>query len=244
MRKTAIFFGMLTGAVLAGNCRAVVTLPETQSGIGVEVNTNGDYEIRARELAWTFGGTVGYPIQEIKTTSGRDTIGSYQEVTCRWDAQFSGGIRRYDGKPAVLFSVNMPAGANVTNVAFPSLTRLPANLHGFSYREENFAPPSFKLEQNGTPWLLFDDAANTAVLSPAANFLVARLTGDVRTGITSGLNPEIGALDRPLTHRSLMVFGHGVGVTFQAWGGVLTDLYGKKRPTDDADPTLKYFGYW
>ena len=240
----AIFIGMLTGVVLAGNCRAAVMLPETQSGVSVQVNTNGDYEIRAREPAWTFGGNVGYPIQEIKTSSGQDAIGSYQEVTFRWNAQFSGGIRRYDDKPAVLFTVNMPGGAIVTNVAFPSFTRLPANLHGFSYREENFAPPSFKLEQNGTPWLLFDDMANAAVLSPAANFLVAHLSGNERTGIASGLNPEIGTLEKPLTHRSLLVVGRGVGATFEAWGGILTDLYGKKRPPYDADPTLKYFGYW
>lgn len=240
----SLILALLTGVLISGNCQAAVTLPETQSGVSVEVNTNGDYEIRAREPAWAFGGTVGNPIQEIKTSSGQDTIGAYQEVTFRWNAQFSAGIRRYDEKPAVLFAVNLPAGANVTNVAFPSFTRLPANLHGFSYREENFAPPSFKLEQNGTPWLLFDDAANTAVLSPAANFLVARLSGDERTGIASGLNPEIGTLEKPLTHRSLLVFGRGVGVTFQAWGGILTDLYGKKRPPDDADPTLKYYGYW
>ena len=241
---TRVILSVLTGTLIVGHCHAAVTLPETQRGVSVEVHTNGDYEIRAREPAWTFGGNVGYPIQEIKTSSGQDTVGAYQEVTFRWNAQFSGGIRRYDDKPAVLFSVNAPAGANATNVAFPSLTRLPVNLHGFSYREENFAPPSFKLEQNGTPWLLFDDAANTAVLSPAANFLIARLSGDERTGIASGLNPEVGTLGKPLTHRSLLVFGRGVGATFRAWGGMLTDLYEKKRPADDADPTLKYFGYW
>ena len=240
----SLILAILTAVLITGNCQAVVTLPETRSGVSVQVNTNGDYEIRARELAWTFGGTVGHPIQEIETTAGRDTIGAYQEVTFRWNAQFSGGIRRYNDKPAVLFSVNAPAGVNVTNVAFPLFTRIPADLHGFSYGEENFAPPNFKLEQNGTPWLLFDDAANTAVLSPATNFLVARLSGDGRTGIASGLNPEIGPLEKPLTHRSLLVFGRGVGATFQVWGGVLTDLYGKKRPPYDADPTLKYFGYW
>ncbi|HXI83444.1 MAG TPA: hypothetical protein VNL17_05060 [Verrucomicrobiae bacterium] len=244
MRKILILIGIVTGAMLAGNCRAAVTLPETRGGVGVQVTTNGDYEIRVHEPSWVFAGNVGYPIQEIKTLSGQDAIGAYHEVTFRWNAQFSAGIRRYDDKPAVLFSVNAPAGANVTNVAFPSFTRLPANLHGFSYREENFAPPSFKLEQNGTPWLLFDDAVNTAVISPATNFLVARLSGDGRKGIASGLNPEVGTLDKPLTHRSLLVFGRGVGATFQAWGEMLTDLYGKKRPTYDADPTLKSFGYW
>jgi len=138
MRTLAILIGLLAGAVLAGNCGAAVTLPETKGGVVVQVNTNGDYEIRAREPAWTFGGSVGYPIQEIKTASGRDAIGMYQEVTFRWNTQFSGGIRRYDDKPAVLFSVNAPAGANVTKVAFPSFAHLPANLHGFQLSRGEF----------------------------------------------------------------------------------------------------------
>ena len=234
---------ILAGALVAANCRAV-TLPDAPCGISVQVETNGAYEIRARDPGWSFGGTVGGPIQEIKTASDRDTIGAYHEVTFRRATQFSAGLRRYDDKPVLLFSVTVPAGVSATNVVFPSLTRFPADLHRFSYGEKNFAPPSFQLEQNGTPWLLFDDAANTAVLSPAANFLVARLSGDGRTRIASGLNPEIGTLEKPLTHRTLLVFGRGVGATFEVWGRALTDLYGKTRPPYDADPTLKYFGYW
>ena len=62
--------------------------------------------------------------------------------------------------------------------------------------------------------------ANTAVISPAANFLVARMSGDGRTSVVSGLNPEIGTLAKPVTHRSLLVLGRGVGQTFETWGGV------------------------
>src|SRR5271169_6635292 len=96
MRTTLLSIGILTGVVLVGDCEAAATLPETSSGVSVQVNTNGDYEVLSRGPAWTFGGTVGYPIQDIKTASGQDAIGAYQEVTFRWNAQFSGGIRRYD----------------------------------------------------------------------------------------------------------------------------------------------------
>ena len=245
-RQLSLVAVILAGTLIAGECRAAVALPDAPSGIRVQVATNGDYEILSRKPAWTFGGTIGHPVQEIKTASGQDAVGAYQEMTFRWKtpAEFSAAIRRYDDKPAVLFSMNAPAGVSVTNVAFPSFARFPADLHGFSYGEKNFAPPNFGLEENGTPWLLFDDAANTTVLSPATNFFVARLFGDERTRITSGLKSEIGTLGRPVTHQSLLVFGHGIGATFEAWGHVLTDLYGKKRPAYDADPTLKYFGYW
>ena len=235
---------ILAATLIADECRAVVGLPESRDGIGVQVETNGEYHVRGRAQGWTFRGSTGYPVQEITNASGQDAIGAFQEVKFRWRGQFSGSIRRYDDRPAVLFSVDAPAGANVTNVVFPSFGGLPPGLHGFSYGEKNFAPPSFVLEENGTPWLLFDDVANTAVISPAANFLVARMSGDGRTSIVSGLNPEIGTLAKPVTHQSLLVLGRGVGQTFEAWGRALTDLYGKKRPSCDGDPTLKYYGYW
>jgi hypothetical protein len=245
-RSLAVAVVVLSGAILAGGCRTMAIPPGARDGISVQVHTNGEYVIQAREAGWTFDGSIGYPLRDIRTGSGRDSIGVYHEITFRWrtTVEFSGSIRRYVDKAAVLFSVNAPAGASVTNVAFPAFTRFPARLHGFSYGEKNFAPPNFNLEQNGTPWLLFDDAANTVVLSSAANFLVARLSGDGRTEIASGLNPEIGTLEKPLTHRSLLVFGRGVGATFDTWGHALTDLLGKKRPPYDGDPTLKYFGYW
>jgi hypothetical protein len=243
-RSYEIGLAMLTATLIAGECRAVVALPESRDGIGVQVETNGEYHVHGRAQGWTFAGTIGYPVQEITNAPGQDAIGSYQEVRFRWRGQFSGSIRRYDDRPAVLFSVDAPAGANVANVAFPSFDGVPTGLHGFSYGEKNFAPPSFDLEENGTPWLLFDDVANTAVISPAANFLLARMSGNGRISVVSGLNPEIGTLPKPLAHRTLLVLGRGVGQTFESWGRALTDLYGKKRPSYDGDPTLKYYGYW
>jgi hypothetical protein len=244
--RQSLVVGVLTGILVAANCSAS-TLPETPAGVSVSVDTNGVYEIRYAPTGWTFGGSVGSAIHNIKTSSGvdqLDKIGLFQEVSFGWGEGFTGSIRRYSVPSAVLFSVNMPAGVNATNVALPSFTTVPTNLHGFSYAEKNFAPPSFKLEQNGTPWLLFDDAMNTVVLSPAANFLIARMTGDGRTQITSGLNPEIGTLDKPLTHRTFIYFGPGIGETLMTWGIALTDYFGKNRPGNADDSTLKYFGYW
>ena len=68
------------------------------------MDTNGDYEIRSHVPSWMFGVTVGYPLQDIKTGSGKDAVGAYQEITFRWKtpAEFSAGIRRYDDKPVEL----------------------------------------------------------------------------------------------------------------------------------------------
>ena len=35
-----------------------------------------------------------------------------------------------------------------------------------------------------------------------------------------------------------------INTTFDLWGHALTDLQGKHRPANDADDSLKYFGYW
>src|SRR5580704_5106220 len=109
MLKTAIFMGVVAVTVLASRSQAAA-LPESRSGISVLVNTNGDYEVRSREPAWTFGGNVGSPVQGIETATGQDAIGAYREVTFHWAAQFSAGVRSYNDRPAVLFSVDLPAG--------------------------------------------------------------------------------------------------------------------------------------
>jgi hypothetical protein len=113
-RTFVIGLAILAAALIDGECRAMVTLPDSRDEISVQVETNGEYSIRGREQGWTLRGNIGYPVQEIGESSGQDAIGAYPEVNFRWRGQFSGSIRRYDGRPAVLFSVAAPAGANVT----------------------------------------------------------------------------------------------------------------------------------
>jgi hypothetical protein len=47
---------------------------------------------------------------------------------------------------------------------FPSFTTIPSNLHVFSYSNRTFAFPQFDAQQNtGSPFVMFDDAANAAI---------------------------------------------------------------------------------
>ena len=78
--------------------------------------------------------------------------------------------------------------------------------------------PSFGLEHNGTPWILFDDAAHTAVLSAASDFLEAEMHGDGKALLASGLNARLANLPAGFTHRSLLVFGSGIRTTMQCLG--------------------------
>src|SRR6267378_2651543 len=113
-----------------------------------------------------------------------------------------------------------------------------------SYANSEFAPPKFALEENATPWLLYDDQTHAAVLSPAANYMIASLRGDGKTEIASGLNEGVAGLPADFTHRTLMALGVGVNATWDSWGSALTGLQGTQRPGNDADIGLRYLGYW
>lgn len=225
----------------------------TQSGAGgfglvVAVEPqSGRYEVRSRQAGWTFAGRLGGAASNVASKDGRDELGAFRELSFRWreGATLRGSIRAYIDRPLVLFSITLDEPVSRTAVVrFPRFTELPRNLHHFSYANDAFAPPSFALEENGTPWLLYDDHAYAVVLSPAANFMIASMWGDGRTQIASGLNESVAALPAGFTHTTIMAFGQGINATWDAWGSALTKLAGAHRPANDADVGLRYLGYW
>ena len=183
---------------------------------------------------------------DVAVTKGKDKLGDYQEVTFHWQAgsPLAGAIREYQARPVVQFAVTTPQAAAKPPPDFPAFTTFPPGLHPLSFREAAMSGPSFGLEHNGTPWILFDDAAHTAVLSAASDFLEAEMHGDGKTLLASGLNSHLANLPAGFTHRSLLVLGSGIGTTVSAWGNALTNATGKTRPSDNADLLIKYLGYW
>ena len=121
---------------------------------------------------------------------------------------------------------------------------MPAKLHVFSYGLDNFAPPRFAASDISTPWLLFDDRANSLVVSPASHFMVARMFGDGQHQVASGLNPKLRDLPAGFTQQTLMAFGHGINRTWDLWGRSLLEMEDANRPGNEADIVLKYLGYW
>jgi hypothetical protein len=157
----------------------------------------------------------------------------------------TGSIRTYVNRPVVLFGITSKETiSNPAVIRFPRFTEFPTNLHHFSYENTEFAPRRFALENNGTPWLLFDDQARAVVLSPAANYMIASMHGDGRTEIASGLNGGVSDLPAGFAHATLVAFGFGVNATWDTWGTALTELQGKHSRPNDADIGLRYLGYW
>ena len=220
-----------------------------QSAAGITVRmdeASGHYEIKARRPGWKFAGDLGQPARDIVVEKGKDRIGAYQEIRFNWrtNITLTGSIRVYDSRPAALFTGKWAQDVDELPATFPRFTSVPAGLQHFSYQNQVFAPPSFKLEPNGTPWLFFDDRAEAMIISPADNFLIARMSGNGTNDIASSLNPQVRHLPASFQHATLMAFGDGINPTWAIWGAAFTDWVGRHRPANDADLGLRYLGYW
>lgn len=227
--------------------RAESVRVESALGIAAQLDpSSGHYEITVKEPGWSFAGELGHPAQNAAAVRGTDRLGAFQEIRFRLQEAMplSVSIRVYDGRPVVLFLLSCDRAADTLPTMLPRFTTVPAGLHCFSHKDAVFAPPSFTAEEAGTPWLVFDDRANAAVISPADHFLIAAMAGDGVHEIASGLSSGVRGLPARFTSRTIMAFGRGIGATWDSWGKALTDLQGKVRPANDADVGLRYLGYW
>jgi len=234
-------------ALLCLDARAETVVVTNAVGLSVTVEANGNYTVQSSAPAWTLGGEMGCPLKHAVVSSGKDLIGRYQRISFEWMAvtsPMSGEIRLYQEKPLVLFSDTRQSAGETPPAPFPSFTKIPNDLHVFSYRQEAFAPPQFAANACSTPWLLFDDEANALVISPAAHFMVASMMGDGKKQIASGFNPHLRNLPAGFSQQTLLAFDHGINRTWDLWGQSLCELEGVKTLHNDADAILKYLGYW
>ena len=217
---------------------------------GIEASLDaatGRYEVRSAELGLAFGGTLGTPASDLTRAQGRDRLGAYDELSFRWQAPLavSGSIRTYADRPVVVFTVTAAEALSAGSLLqFPSFTRIPHGLHAFSYQDVAFAAPAFTAQENGSPWLLFDDRLHAAVLSPASHFMIAQLKGNATSEITSTLNAGVAHLPSGFAQQTLLAFGPGINRAWESWGSSLLQLQGVTRPSNEADIGLRYLGYW
>ncbi len=228
-------------------CAATATVV-TSSGLSAEVEPGtGRYSVACKQPDWRLGGGFNHPVENVLTGKGRDKQGDYHEVTFNWKEgarPMSGTIRLYDDHPVALLSQTCREASETPPPAFPAFTNLPADLHVFSYGWHEFAPPRFSATEISTPWMLFDDKANAVVISPATHFMVARMIGDGRTNVTSGFATNLHNLPAGFTHTTAVVMETGINRAWELWGKTLLALGDAKRPGPEADPVLRYLGYW
>lgn len=205
----------------------------------------GAYSVSDRSGGWRLGGSLGGPATNVRTSTGKDAGGPFHSLTFDWtaDGPLRGTIRLYDESAAVFFRLEYLAGRTLP-VAFPNFTTVPKDLRGFSYEDRAFSPGVFRLADTSTPWLLFNDRAQAMVLSPASQFLVAKMVGDGKASLGVSLNKRLTSVPKSLKQDSLLVFGRGINAAWEAWGGALRGLYGRTSAAAIADPIVRNYGYW
>lgn len=220
------------------------SLLESTTGISVTVTRDGSYTIQPASPRWTFAGAVGGGVTNIVENTGHDNAGDFREIT--FDSKSSParhfGIRTWPGRPGVLFTESVP-DACANPPAFPSFTTVPLTDHNMSFAG-TWCGAKYDLTGKEGPWVFFNDSADAAILSPAANFMVARLSIGGNGAIDSRIDGAIATLPQAFTHSTLLVFDRGINRAFDTWGHLLTDIQGKVRPPNDGDTLLKYIGYW
>ncbi|HTR41566.1 MAG TPA: hypothetical protein VMH87_08130, partial [Pseudomonadales bacterium] len=239
LRLFALSF-FITGFVLSLSAAEI----KSSAGVSVSLDENlGTYEITYHPHGWKFAGHLAHVPTQINTERGTNGIGAYNEISWQDGFLLRDSVRLYDAQPAALFTITSSQPTRNWPATFPDFNSFPT-LHHFSFFETHFAPPRFDLENNGTPWLLFDDKARAALISPADNFLIASMKGDGVHEIGSGGNPGVHDLPANFSHSTLMTFGDGIQATWKTWSDAFLALQGAARPANDADIGLRYLGYW
>ncbi|MFS8200835.1 carbohydrate-binding protein [Streptomyces sp. CWNU-52B] len=230
----------LTG--VAGRASAAVAAPTALRAV---VNASGAWQVTATVLGWTFAGSVGSAATGITTRSGSDAVGAYTETTFTFQSGArQGGIRVYDAASAIVFTdTRVDAGANTR--PFPTITEYPDLPHRLSHRE-CFGRPQFNSFESAadSPWVFFDDSANTFLLSAASQFQNTRTTQAADGSIAVGVISSITTLPAGHTRRTILSVKAGIGAAHRAWGTALTRLAGKTPPPNDRGVILDKLGYW
>ncbi|MBB4689433.1 CBM35 domain-containing protein [Amycolatopsis jiangsuensis] len=216
------------------------------SKVTVKVEPDGSYSVDTHAPDYHFAGSVGAAASNIKSSTGKDGVGTYREINFDYTAggvARSSGIRTYGGSPVVLFSTTYQQ-ASANTAAFPSLTTVPALPNNQTYNG-CFGKHAFNqaVDEVFGPYLTFDDAGGGYLVSPATNFSAAVTTAG-NGKLTSGVSSKIGKLDAGFTQRTVLTFGRDVNDIYRDWGNALTGLSGKHRPDQDATNTLAKLGYW
>ncbi|HEV2318139.1 MAG TPA: hypothetical protein VGV18_00200 [Verrucomicrobiae bacterium] len=243
-----VVFTAKSAPVSAANAAKISQFYRDHNALTVQADgSNGHYSVEEKNPGWTFEGALGQPLTDLKAISGSDALGAYRGISFQWAngvVPMSGSIRLYRKLPIVIFSETCQKDTEMAPACFPSFTGVPRNLHVFSYQEKTFAPPRFAASDCSTPWLLFDDADDAMVISPASHFMVAAMSGDGRDTIASGLNEALRRIPAGFSQQTILTFGQGINHTWDLWGNSLLAAQNLRRPDNEADTVLRYLGYW
>ncbi len=220
------------------------SVTQASTGLSLSITADGRYTIQSADPPMAFAGNVGSFLSDLTAGAGMDNLGSYREIAFHYQ---NGGlryasIRIYAEKPLAMFSITY-LNAAPNQARFPALTEYPAAMYHLTY-QGIFGTHRWGIFAEDSPWIFFDAAANTFILSPASHFTVASTVMGSARDIQSGINSAIPTLPQGFRYDTLLAIGKGVNKAFDTWGGALLSLSGKSRTANDADVVLSRLGYW
>jgi hypothetical protein len=242
--KTVLRLSVLPCLFLLSAKSRAETVSALSTGLALTVNLDGRYSIQSQDPPFGFGGDIGTALTDLVSSSGADNLGPYRQIAFHYTSagQRAAGIRIYSEKPIVLFSVSyLEAAPNADR--FPALTGYPSQLFHLTY-DGIFGMRRFNKFAADSPWIFFDGAANTFILSPASHFNAATTVMGSTGAIESGIDSSIAALPQDFRYDTILVVEKGVNKAFDTWGRALTSLFGKNRAASDAGAVLNQLGYW
>ena len=244
LKTVRLRLSVLFCILLVPKVSAAESVSQASTGLTLTVTSDGRYTVKSADPPMSFGGNAGSPLTGLITAVGTDNLGAYREIAFRYTngGARNAGIRIYAERPLALFSVTY-ADAAPNQARFPSLTSYPAQMFHLTY-QGIFGTHRWGIFAEDSPWIFFDAAANTFIVSPASHFTVASTVMGKAQDIESGVNSAIATLPQGFRYDTVLAIGKGVNKTFDAWGGALLSLSGKTRPASDADVVLSSLGYW
>lgn len=219
---------------------------QTPAGITMSVAPDGSFSITTQNPAWTFGGTVGVPLNEIVSSDGKDGVGAFEKFSFEYTlngVSAAASVRAYRTRPVVVFSATLLSAAS-NGPLFPRIKTYPQGLYKFGFNFTYGYQYGSWGEGPDSPWAYFDLAGDTFIVSPASHFPIAANVQDQENAIVAGINTAIPTLSSGFTQETMLVVGQGINNTFDLWGSAMTDLQGKVRPGQASDVTLIALSYW
>ncbi len=239
-----VFSAIFTVGFFPGKASTAQAASAAIPNATIHVNAaKGDYLFTSASPAWTFRGTVASPMRQIQHSSGHDNLGAFNELKFTWGPAANsrtGILKCYMTRGILLAGIT---GGSPRTV-FPDFTSIPPNLRVISFKNAVFAGPEFGAQADSMPWVLFNRHADTAIISPASAFLIARLAGNAKTRIGTGLNPHVSAATAARTRWTILMVGRGIERTLNSWGHALDKLYNHPRIGNEGNVVLRNFGYW
>jgi hypothetical protein len=169
------------------------------NGLTAIISASGAFSVNIPAPQWQFLGSLGAQLFNSRIGTGTDNLGAYQELAFDYlvgASNRSGSIRTYAGRPLVMFAVTYNNGS-ANSSPFPVFTSQPGNLFQMSFNGV-FAFRQFGSLLPDSPSIYFDSAANTYIVSPASDYMVAWGTG---------ISSQIPTLPAGLTHRTALGIG-------------------------------------